>query len=81
MSSLISTDKLENLLAEIRDLQQQQLELLRTSQAERQRDIKESIELQKAAYERSKSNWRLYRVVISVAAVICCLFLYRLFSL
>jgi hypothetical protein len=80
-------DRLEALLIEIRDLQKRQLEHAKNQSDLAHEEIarsrarqEESLRNQKAALQAQKANGRLYRLVVSAAAIALVLALFRLFG-
>lgn len=65
------------ILTEIRDLLKEQTELLRNSAEVSKKHIEEaeeitnrSVELQELSIARSRSNWKLYRIIVVIALLI-----------
>jgi hypothetical protein len=78
-------DRLEALLIEIRDLQKRQLEHAKNQSDLAHEEIarslarqEESLSNQKSALQAQRANARLYRIVVSVAAIALVLALFRL---
>lgn len=69
-----SESEVSRILQEIRDLLQEQVQLLRASAETSKQRIeqadqlaKRSVELQELGLARSRSNWKLYRVIVAAA--------------
>jgi hypothetical protein len=78
-------DRLEALLIEIRDLQKRQLEHAKSQSDLAHEEIarsrvrqEELLRNQKTALQAQKANGRLYRLVVSVAAIVLVLALFHL---
>ena len=86
MTESNSKDTHERLLAEIRDLQLQQLELMRAAQVDRermmsetQREADERNELLKLSLSRQDARWRFYRLVVFIVGLLMCGMVYMHF--
>ncbi len=80
----MNSNKSDEILSEIRDLLKEQRDLISRGVEEIKIDKersentrKKSMELQEIAINRSKSNWRLYRIIVTIVLIMFAYLIYK----
>ena len=80
----MNSNKSDEILSEIRDLLKEQIDLISRGVEEIKIDKersentrKKSMELQEIAINRSKSNWRLYRIIVTIVLIMFAYLIYK----